>query len=754
MIRKRTLLCLCLYLLLLTGCVNDECIATYIEEYFQTNDGVIYNEPMVGMDPDYMFSFAMSQDVFWDITEVNGYGRRDIFTVFTDVDLTKRIPVDTIFQSDTLLIAPSFDSRYFVEGNAERVFTTEPSQNEDETQFSAWNDWGYFSHYYLVQNFDLVTGERLQIPIVTVFTIDRALQNPKLTVTHEEDNSFTLSWDGVRDASVYYLVRVDFFGRLNYEVNVIATTTNTYWNSEVDAQQIDNANVEIFSQYLVSRDQQFASEMKLWWNDVNALSPGSIFGVVARGDDGLSNLSFFHDNKIKPDGFICEAAPFAMNEVVPDLEIETIVQIPAFLPVTVCSGATINGEIILDVDYAWWQDDILHVPFVFNHSNLRDYFTIVTADITSYQEELIARQSQMTELFAQNDRLDYRYQSTRAVAFDVRSSNSLPEIDDTIFSTSELETFIAANMIDGAAIIDISQFYEEDRSFLAIVDSLNQTLYQNPLILQHHGVFYDYENKVIFVHYLYDPQTRAKIQQTIRDEVSRIANEIITPDMSDVEKVFAINQFIIDNTVYDDDAYESLRDLENFFLEEDFLHTSTAGGVFIQGYAICEGFSAAFMILADYVGIESIAVTGYTVDDAGRHMWNRVLIGEQWYIVDVTHNDDDLVPNSVLLLADDIADQIYVEDRFFLIDSKLAYHRAPIPSVHEYYYLQGLFANDISEGTDLVVNQLQAGDFAMVRLPIDVTNEQLDEIAQVVANRFQRAVVYYHFNGVMHVVLQ
>ena len=737
---KKKILWILLLGIVLTGCFYNDHISTYIEEYFQTNEDVIYNEPMTAVSPDHVFSFRIDQSVYWDITEFSGYGLEDIFTVFTDVGLTKRIPTSTTFEHDTLMVAPGQDSRYFVEGNA---------------RFSGGNNWGYFSHYYLVQNFDLYTGERLQFPLVTAFTVDRALIRPVLTVDHEIDGSFTLSWESVPNAASYYLIRIDFSGREHdYEVHVIATTTNTSWNSDVDGSHIENVNVEMFGQYITSRDQQFASEMIFWWEDEGAFSLGSIFGVAARGGHGFSNLSFFHESKIKHDTLICEAAPYAIAEIIPDLEIETASEIPALLPVTACSGSTINAQVILDIDNLWWEDELLHVPFGFNHSNLSDYFTIIMPDFTNYREDLFMRQAEMEQIFTQSSLLDYRYQNSKVIAFDVRSSSTLPEIHDTVFSTSELEEFIAANMIDGAAKIDISQFHAEDRSPDTIFDLLHQIRYQNPMILQHHGLRYDYENKLIFIHYFYDPETRADIQQMIREEVSMIANEIISSDMSDVEKVIAINQYIVDHTVYDDDAYESLRYIGPGFLLEEFLHASTAGGVFLQGYAICEGLTAAFMLLTDYVGIRSIAVTGHTTKDPGRHMWNRVLIGDQWYIVDVTYNDDEHVPNSALLLADDLADEFYFEDEFFLIDSKLKDYRAPGASIHEYYYLRGLIANDTSEALEILIQQLQTGTAATVRVPIDTTEEQIEQIAQSLANLFQRGVVFYQLNSVIRIMFQ
>ena len=736
---KKTLWILLLGIVL-TGCFYDDHISSYIEEYFQTNEDVIYNEPMTALSPDHVFSFSLAQSVFRDITELEGNDVDDIFTVYIDTLLTKRIPTSTTFEHDILMVAPEQESRYFAENTA---------------RFSGGSNWGYFSHYYLVQNFDLYTGERLDFPIVTAFTVDRSLIRPVLLVDHEEDGSFTFSWDEVPNASSYYLIRIDFVGKISdYEVHVIASTTNTSWNSGVDGGHIENVNVEMFGQYSTSRDEQFASEMMFWWEDDGAFKSGSIFGVAARGGQGFSNLSFFHESKIKHDTLICDVATYAIDELIPDLEVETISEIPAFLPATACSGNTINAQITLDVDNLWWEDDLLHIPFVYNHANLSDYITVTMADSTSYREDLIARQTEMNQIFAYNLQLFHSYESTKAIAFDVRRSNTLPEVHDTVFYTSELEEFIAANMIDGAAIIDISQFHEEDRSPDTIFDLLHQIRYQNPMILQHHGLRYDYENKLIFIQYFYDPITRAQIQQTIREEVSRIANEIITANMSDVDKVIAINQYIIDNTVYDDDAYESLRYIGPGFLMEEFLHASTAGGVFIQGYAVCEGLTAAFMLLTDYVGIRSIAVTGHTAKDEGRHMWNRVLIGDQWYIVDVTYNDDEHVPNSALLLADDLADQLYFEDTFFLIDSKLTDYRAPSSSMYEYYLLRGQVANDMTEALDVLIQQLQTESSAIVRVPIGTTEAQIEQTAQTIANHFHRGVVFYQLNSVVQVLFQ
>ncbi len=52
---------------------------------------------------------------------------------------------------------------------------------------------------------------------------------------------------------------------------------------------------------------------------------------------------------------------------------------------------------------------------------------------------------------------------------------------------------------------------------------------------------------------------------------------------------------------------------------------------------VCEGYSRAFKLLCDRVGIPCVLTEGYS--EGGSHMWNNVWMGDGWYGVDVTWND-------------------------------------------------------------------------------------------------------------------
>lgn len=101
---------------------------------------------------------------------------------------------------------------------------------------------------------------------------------------------------------------------------------------------------------------------------------------------------------------------------------------------------------------------------------------------------------------------------------------------------------------------------------------------------------------------------------------------------SDYAKLKYIHDWIINRTVYKigNTAYET-----------------EADGVFVYGRAVCEGYSKAFMYLAQSLGFECVCVigTGGVYD----HMWNLVKLEGNWYHVDVTWDDPIMADGSQVL---------------------------------------------------------------------------------------------------------
>lgn len=107
-------------------------------------------------------------------------------------------------------------------------------------------------------------------------------------------------------------------------------------------------------------------------------------------------------------------------------------------------------------------------------------------------------------------------------------------------------------------------------------------------------------------------------------EFNKTAQSVITAadaQPSDYEKLKYIHDWIINNTVY---------------INTDADYEREADGPLVYGKAVCEGYSKAFMYLAQSLGFECVCVSG-TANEP--HMWNKVKLGGKWYNVDATWDD-------------------------------------------------------------------------------------------------------------------
>lgn len=93
---------------------------------------------------------------------------------------------------------------------------------------------------------------------------------------------------------------------------------------------------------------------------------------------------------------------------------------------------------------------------------------------------------------------------------------------------------------------------------------------------------------------------------------------------SDYERLKYIHDWLVENTTYSNTDQE---------------YESEADGPLVYGQALCEGYSKAFMYLAQQLGYPCICSVGVAnLDD---HMWNMVKVNRRWYNVDVTWDDPD-----------------------------------------------------------------------------------------------------------------
>lgn len=144
------------------------------------------------------------------------------------------------------------------------------------------------------------------------------------------------------------------------------------------------------------------------------------------------------------------------------------------------------------------------------------------------------------------------------------------------------------------------------------------------------------------------PQS-GSMAETLYEKAKAILREIITDDMTDYEKVRAIHDYLVMNVTYDNALYDllyagasDLKEYNGFYLE----------GVFNDKFAVCEGISEAFLVLANIEGIPAVQVTGYSAlnPEGAGHAWNKVCVDGKWYVIDCT-SDGTIISDTYEMLS-------------------------------------------------------------------------------------------------------
>lgn len=111
---------------------------------------------------------------------------------------------------------------------------------------------------------------------------------------------------------------------------------------------------------------------------------------------------------------------------------------------------------------------------------------------------------------------------------------------------------------------------------------------------------------------------------TINDKLNTMLNNLIKDNMSTKDKLLAIHDAIINNTKYDTEKNNS---------GSSKYHSNTAYGVFMEGYATCNGYADAYALALDRLGVKNYKVSSST------HIWNAVYYDDEWLHIDLTWDD-------------------------------------------------------------------------------------------------------------------
>ena len=118
--------------------------------------------------------------------------------------------------------------------------------------------------------------------------------------------------------------------------------------------------------------------------------------------------------------------------------------------------------------------------------------------------------------------------------------------------------------------------------------------------------------------------------EKIDDKIDNVINNIITNNMTDREKIKAVHDYIINNTRYDEERANNIKNGSY----DNLLHPSnTAYGVLFNGKAICGGYTDTMALFLDKLGFKNYKISNTS------HIWNSVFINGEWKHLDLTWDD-------------------------------------------------------------------------------------------------------------------
>lgn len=274
-----------------------------------------YAKPEYNLEQTHVFEF--------DCSEEAGYHSYEAFEVYDNTDFENKYNMSyakVTYDNGKITVAP---------GTVLEAQATGSKQVENGT-------WGSMNKLYLVQYIDLETGEKLEKPIVTPFSIKHDLTTPTLQQTINEEHNYTLKWDAVPGATKYRVY--EFSGNVWYEFQA-ETTETSISVTEFESQKKSNEYEQLFENDLENAgyevDRSGVTHMNTGAKYHDELTDG-YFVVVAFDDSGkasgFSNICDVRD--------VANRLPYIIEDNVVELNIESVYDIPTYVNVEMIDGST------------------------------------------------------------------------------------------------------------------------------------------------------------------------------------------------------------------------------------------------------------------------------------------------------------------------------------------------------------------------------------------------------------------------------
>ncbi len=166
--------------------------------------------------------------------------------------------------------------------------------------------------------------------------------------------------------------------------------------------------------------------------------------------------------------------------------------------------------------------------------------------------------------------------------------------------------------------------------------------------------------------------------QRAYDELKRILISIINDEMTDLEKIRAIHDYLVMNVTYDNELYSRINESYDEIIRYNGFYLE---GVLFDKVAVCEGISKAFTSLCNMEGIPCVTVTGFQTENpnGAGHAWNKVFADGCWYIADATsdgiiaNNSFEILSYKYFLISEEDYSKLYTAENFLNIECNDTY---------------------------------------------------------------------------------
>ena len=130
----------------------------------------------------------------------------------------------------------------------------------------------------------------------------------------------------------------------------------------------------------------------------------------------------------------------------------------------------------------------------------------------------------------------------------------------------------------------------------------------------------------------------------INAKVDELYKKLYNDKLSEKDNIKIFHDYIVNNAKYDEDRSD--RNIIKY-------KSDIAYGPLFEGYAICGGYTDLMQLFLEKMNLKSYRVS------SSRHVWNAVLIDDEWYHIDLTWDDPVISDGSERLSHD-----------YLLIDTK------------------------------------------------------------------------------------